>query len=251
MSEATNSNHREIKTYLRTLRLELDKEYLIDRIILEDGYWELHVILYLQRFIKPGWVCVDVGANAGYITLPMAERAGISGKVLAFEPNPNIKDKFLRNVKLNPDNIAPIELFPYGLGAEEGSFFLSEALGSGYGNAVVYEKENKGSKKIKVVTLDSLSLDRMDFIKIDVEGMELSVLQGALKTIERCRPIVLFETLTSLKPEKHKPCEDLLRSQDYICYALDLQRERLQEISYPNYPQEDTIAIPIEMVKDI
>lgn len=242
-----------IKDYLGSLRLELDEKYLIDRLILEDGFWELHVTLYVQQMVKSGWTCIDVGANAGYIALQMAEKAGLSGKVLAFEPNPRVRDQLYRNISLNQGNIAPIETFTYGLGAEEGLYSLGEELGYGLGNASLSKAidHSKKAGDIKVRTLDSFHFESVDFIKIDVEGMEYDVLRGSIETLMRCRPIVLFETLTRQAPEIHKKSEEFLKERGYLCYYLDVKKSALVQATYPHYPQEDTVAIPAEKIADI
>ncbi len=249
MPHALQDPEGEVKKYLKTLRLELNPGFLIDRIILEHGYWELHVTLYVQLLIQPGWTCVDVGANAGYVTLPMAQKAGPSGKILAFEPNHRVQKKLLRNLELNPEGLAPIELLPFGLGDQPGSARLAEDLGHGLGNATLREAQPEDNDPIEIRTLDSFELEKLHFLKVDVEGMELAVLKGASRSLERHRPYVLFETLTTISPETHKRCEDFLRERDYVCYNLDFKSESLVEVRYPNYPQEDTLALPAEKAK--
>jgi FkbM family methyltransferase len=164
-----------------------------------------------------------------------------------------VRDKLYRNISLNQGKIAPIEIFTYGLGAEEALYSLSEDLGYGLGNAslskaIEYSKE---TGDIKVRTLDSFCFESVDFIKIDVEGMEYDVLRGSTETLMRCRPIVLFETLTRQSPEIHKKSEEFLRERGYLCYYLDVKKSALVQATYPHYPQEDTIAIPSEKISDI
>jgi hypothetical protein len=86
-------------------------------------------------------------------------------------------------------------------------------------------------------------LERVDLLKVDVEGMKLDVLSGADQTIRRSLPHIIFETLRALAPEHHRPIELHLRSLGYITYGLNYKTARFEEIRYPNYPQDNSYAI--------
>lgn len=226
------------------LKLECDPANYIDRFVLSNGLWEPLVVSALTALIKPGDVCVDVGANAGYISVVMGRFAGDNGRVLSFEPNAEVTGKFLRNISLNPGLRRTVELRTIGLGKEASQMFVAPDTGDGIGNAGLATKASEQTThQVDVATLDSFNLSRLDCMKVDVEGMELDVLHGAEATIRKFYPNIVFETLTMLPPEKHKPVEDFLRGLGYRIYCLNVKQSRFEEVSYPNYPQDDSFAI--------
>jgi FkbM family methyltransferase len=136
------------------------------------------------RHIKPGDTVVDVGAFIGDHTIAYARAThGVdSGRVLAFEPNPPAFECLRRNMT----GLVHVECINAGLSDAPGNmgFVASENVGA---------SRLAGVGTIPVKTLDSYGLRRLDFMKIDAEGMELRILRGALDTIERCRPKMYIE----------------------------------------------------------
>lgn len=226
------------------LRIECDPTNFIDRYILATGMWEPLVISALHALVKPGDVCIDVGANAGYISLVMAGLVGATGKVLSFEPNRAIVPKFRRNFELNPLLQSRVELHTTGLGREAATMFLAPDERDIVGNASLVASAGTATTDfIHVETLDSHCLARVDCMKIDVEGMELDVLRGASKTIATAMPVIVFETLRTRAPEHHLVIADYLRGFGYGIYSLDFERKKFKPITTAEFPQEDTYAI--------
>lgn len=226
------------------LQLECDPQNYIDRFVLANGFWEPLVVSALSAMVRPSDVCVDAGANAGYISIIMARLVGCAGRVLSFEPNEQVIRKFRRNVALNQEIRSCVELHAVGLGKTAARMFVAPDTGVGIGNAGLANCASEGTTNaVQVLTLDSFQLSRLDCMKVDVEGMELDVLMGAASTIKRFLPNIVFETLTMLSPDKHKPIEDYLKSLGYRIYCINAQSGRFEEISYPCYPQDDSYAI--------
>jgi FkbM family methyltransferase len=152
-----------------------------------SGCWESWITLAIARLIRPGWRCVDVGANHGYYTLLMADGAGPSGAVVAVEPN------------TKPAQLLPLTLSVNGLGTsvevvekaasdtdgEQLTFLIPAHFGL---NARLGEA-GKGVEaeafEVETTTVDSLTRGwpRVDLIKIDVEGAEESVWRGMQETL--------------------------------------------------------------------
>lgn len=129
-----------------------------------------------------GDVCVDAGAHCGYLTAQLAQLVGVSGFVLAFEPNQ-------RNfIKLLQTKRGGIEPFFMALWHEAAVLKLVPTLGS------ATHRIGSFGQPIVARPLDYFNLPRLDFLKIDVEGSELQVVQGAEQTINRCRPHMVVET---------------------------------------------------------
>jgi FkbM family methyltransferase len=226
------------------LRIDCDPQNYIDRFVLSNGFWEPFVLSAIRLLLRQGDVCVDVGANAGYISMVMGSLVGASGRVLSFEPNIDVLDKFSRNIALNPNLKDVVELLTVGLGRESKEMYVAPDLGVGMGNATLVASASEGTThEVCIKTLDSFELPRLDCLKVDVEGMEIEVLSGAEETIRRCHPHIIFETLTAHPPEFHKPLEEFVRDLGYRTYALNLEDARFEEITYPYFPQEDTYAI--------
>ena len=138
--------------------------------------------------IKPGWTVVDAGANIGDWTVPLAETVGAAGKVLAFEPLPPTYACLMVNVRELPQ----VSAYPYAL-----YDINSRAIMGVYDNAgVAYVSETSLTEtgyQVVCCPLDSWRADRLDFIKLDVEGSEHRLLQGARSLIGKFRPLVVCE----------------------------------------------------------
>jgi len=136
-------------------------------------------------------VVFDIGASIGAVTAALAARFP-TGNVVAFEAAPSVHRSLRETVRRSTG--APISVVEKGVGDRAGEMgFHEDGNGSGWG----FLSEELGGVSVPVTTVDevagSLEFDQVDFIKIDVEGGELGVLQGAVDTLARCRPILVFE----------------------------------------------------------
>jgi len=161
------------------------------------GTYEPGNVRVIQNHVRPGDRCMDVGANVGAMTLAMAQAAGMSGRVYAFEPGPPFFERLTRNVKLNPAYMNVIRCENLGVSDATGTLRWAEDpsdLGRGNGGVV-----ESGGVEVPVVTLDAYAAEHVDgrvaFVKVDVEGWELHVLRGARALLRDHRPVVLFEAL--------------------------------------------------------
>lgn len=144
---------------------------------LDHDQYALPIIL---DHIKEGDVVVDAGAFIGDHTIAYTKAVGSSGKVIAFEPNPVAYECLVHNC---PDAIA----FNLGIGSKSEELKLATDINAGASHI------GDGNQVIKVVALDSMPFERLNFIKIDVEGFELMALHGAKKTIEAHKPTMWIE----------------------------------------------------------
>jgi FkbM family methyltransferase len=149
---------------------------------------------------RPGVTALDVGANVGAYSILLGQWAGPSGKVFAFEPAPEVFEGLARHVALNglAGRVEPIRS---AVGAEVGTARLLIAGTGGESRLVIPTPGTPGTDvgamiDVRVTTIDAFCAERglsPDFIKVDVEGFELSVLQGARDTIRRRgRDLALF-----------------------------------------------------------
>lgn len=149
---------------------------------------------YLYRLVatKDIHISLDIGANIGLSTLLIAE-ACPGSKVTAFEPTPSA----YRHLTANVDRAAgwkQISLQPLAVGDQVGTAKFKDKPGSSHQNHVLM---SGNGIDVTITTVDTFSelhsLPKVDFIKIDVEGFELAVLHGAVKTLLRHRPTIFFE----------------------------------------------------------
>ena len=181
-------------SYLGDIPVHIDTTYKAER-IMWTGEYEPPLIRFLQSHHTEGWTCLDVGANVGAVALALAKFAGPTGRVYAFEPGPPNQQRFRNNFALNPNLLARTELLTSGVSDQPGELWWAEEPGNP-GNALL---SNKGSHKIPVITLDAFlgerQLQQVDFLKIDVEGMEWQVMRGARKLLSAFHPAMYFESL--------------------------------------------------------
>ena len=150
----------------------------------------------LYNLVQPGDHVIDVGANIGEVALMCSKRAGSNGYVLAIEPCTGNFQNLKKNIDLNEWFHG--EHLQIALGDSEGSVSLVEVENHNAGmNRVAFGSLTEGIEEVQLRKLDEvvdeLGLERVDLIKIDVEGFELHVLRGAAKTIERFRPKLFVE----------------------------------------------------------
>jgi len=164
------------------------------------GSFEPNEFALLDRILRPGMVFVDVGANDGYYTLFAARRIGAGGRVIAVEPSTRERINLKRNIARN--GLANVTVIPAALGAACGTADLQLAQGVHSGHNTLGRFANDGVKaesveRVTMRTLDEvvgeIGLDRVDFMKIDVEGAEAAVIGGARRVIEAARPLILLE----------------------------------------------------------
>lgn len=138
----------------------------------------------LEALVRPGMHVVDVGANIGYCTMMFSSLVGERGRVWSIEPDPlNLLE--LEATVAENRLAGHVTVLPVAVGASEGTVKFEPGL-----NSCV---KPEGRSEVSVKSLDSLRLDRVELIKIDVEGYEGAVLDGALTTLVRCQPIIFME----------------------------------------------------------
>ena len=163
------------------------------------GFHELNEWRFLNRYLKPDMVFADIGANQGEFSLFAAKRL-TKGRVLAFEPVDFFYNLLRENIGRN--DYRNIDTFHYGLSNEVKQlpiFMGQTGAGEHEGLATIFQSNQRARfiQNIELKVLDEqlplLNLQRLDFMKIDVEGAEMLVLKGAQKTIERFRPHIMLE----------------------------------------------------------
>jgi FkbM family methyltransferase len=178
-------------------------DQVISKSLIEYGEWSHGEIQLLEQFIKPGMTVLDVGANVGSHTLAFSKAVGPGGLVLSFEPQPMVFGLLAVNVVEN--NAANVLAFNAGVGNAAGWIDLPNinyAKPNNYGAMQLGSYVANAGKEINRTPVPVHRLDDLkaaasaDVIKIDVEGMEAAVLEGARGLIAKSRPIMMVENET-------------------------------------------------------
>lgn len=177
----------------KRLALRARQEWLARQIAKGEGHLEGEIHL-LPQLVGPEDICWDIGANAGMYTVALSK---LASKVLAFEPEPHNCATLRQVIRLAL--LANVEVHQTALGDSKGRARFSVPVAQGfYGGFYMAAFHEQGELEVATDTIDSLiaqGFAEPDFIKCDVEGAELLVIQGATELLKRRRSIWLLEIL--------------------------------------------------------
>lgn len=196
----------------------------------KNPFFELHVAQHIQ----PGFTVIDGGAYIGDQTIHYANAVGLNGHVIAFEPNPLPFECLEYNVRNLPQVIC------HRIGISHANGYMELAI----------EEGNYGASRLTpgtgtpIISLDRYPLTRLDFVKLDIEGMELDALLGSENVLEELRPVIYIEVHNLLMKAKGQSFADvrkLLESHRYTVKGLDWK-----ELGDENADMFDVLAKPTE-----
>jgi FkbM family methyltransferase len=174
-----------------------NEDELVGMSLAKYGEYSEGEVVVFKTCLRPGNVVIDVGANIGAFTVPMAKIVGETGMVIAFEAA--MINVSLLHTNLQQNSITNVAIIPIAASDKIGEIEVSkqDAL-----HAYTRPDINEGTFKVPCRTIDSLNIQKCDFIKIDVDRHEIQVLNGAKETIKRCRPIIYVENEDQQNSEK-------------------------------------------------
>jgi len=189
---------------------------------------ELNNIFAIINTLPNGSIIVDGGCNAGFFSIPVAHRTqGRDIRIISFEPQRQLfqavggslalngyQHVFLHNVGLGEESgIAQLPAIDYSVAQDFGTVQLSDTT-------TVAEDGWMNNRVVDVTSIDAMSLPRLDFFKLDVEGYEVPALKGAIETIKKHRPWIWVEYfITGVDPIK----QALAGLDDYEFFIMDYQ----------------------------
>jgi FkbM family methyltransferase len=189
-------------------------DLFIGRSMSAYGEWSEGEVSLWRQIVRPGWSVVDVGANVGVFTIPLANIVGASGVALAIEPQRQLYQMLNGNLALN--QITNVYTMHGALGEKSGIINVPAIKYSTSGNFGGVELGASTGEVVRVSTLDQILEGRaVQFIKIDVEGMERQLIAGGIRTLGNKRPILFVEN------DRKEKSEELIRSlvdMDYRMY---------------------------------
>ncbi len=219
--------HLPVPIRLETFTIHIrGDDWAVGAEIRASGRYEPHVTAELHRSLAAGTVFVDVGANIGYFSLLAASITGPHGRVIAFEPNSENCDLIRLSAEAN--GFRNITVYQKAVADRERTFSLA-VEGS---NGSVSERQAPGDILVSAISLDEALADeqRVDVIKMDIEGCEGLALRGMAAVLARHRPVLLTEynpdglqAQSHIEPERYL---DDLRGMKYDLYVLTPGRAR-------------------------
>ncbi len=156
-----------------------------------SGEYEAHLTAVFERYCTSGMTVIDVGANIGYYSILASALVGPTGRVVALEPNSENCRLLLSSLRLN--GTANVQLLPVAADTARGWAYYSTHVGSNGGLVADSELLSHPGTVVPTFPLDDLVDGPVGFLKMDVEGAEGRVVQGATRIITRDRPIVTTE----------------------------------------------------------
>lgn len=171
------------------LPISLQPGSMIGTKLVRTGIHDLVLTEALFRITDRADTCVDAGANIGYTTSLLASRSGPSGRVISYEPAPDMFELLTGNIRSwRDEQIAAIDARQMGLSnvaSQQTLVTPTSDSGDASGRTLERVDDPLESVSVKCSTLDSAGLDRIDVLKIDVEGHELAVLEGSENLLAR------------------------------------------------------------------
>lgn len=184
--QRTRTPHRRVILSWGT-SFAIDIEETIGRAIWTTGVFDIATSEVLWRLTPRGGICVDVGANIGYMTSIMAKRAARTGHVFVFEPHPYVHEALKTNVRLFPSHWAHVTLSNTAISNHDGmaTLYTPPGFHVNQGVASLDARETISSEGTRVATscLDALFQSSIHVLKLDVEGHESAVLEGAKRLL--------------------------------------------------------------------
>lgn len=244
-----------------TARMRMGHKMLLDIRALTEypayytGDYDAKKMASILAMVQPNWTVVDVGANVGFWSIPLA-KALTSGHLYCFEPVQSNYARLSQNITINNLNSERVTPYPFGLSdcCAKLDITLREDFeqGSSTGNAAIILTEGVDTEmkriQIEVRTLDSLEMDRLDFIKLDIEGHEPFFLRGARRTIARFRPKILMEINNHYYLRRGEDPTEIfdswMRENEYCC-ALEANGEWVvRSLAQRGRPITDVLLLP-------
>ena len=204
----------------------------------------------LFSLCKPGSIIIDIGTNIGYVLLNFARIVGSSGLVFGFEPNPLTYNRCLENISLN--DFSNIKVLNTALGDVSREGILIVPYNRNRGEAYISStKPPDHGIKVAITTLDRFVkenyITKIDLIKIDVEGYEFNVLNGAKETLKKYKPILFIEVDDELLQRQNifpNKLIEFISSFGYSIVKADTYEEITKDYNFKNVHFDIICRIP-------
>jgi FkbM family methyltransferase len=228
----SNEKNRTLIKEVNGINYELDLTEVIDAAIFYSDSREPATSKALAILCKPGDIVFDIGANVGSHSLPIAKTVGSTGKVYAFEPVPWALNKLHKNISLNAFNNIIVEPIALSDAPDDNAEFSLRASFKTTSQLPVNSDGNLNDNwwnacekvKVKVETIDNFvlenNIEKVDLIKLDVDGFEAKVINGATKVLNKYEPVIIMELAPSWIAAKGDDVNAVINSLTSIGYCF-------------------------------
>lgn len=228
-----------VMNWLDGLKIKIYPKNEMFRSIYVNGKYDPNMIVVLKAFLKPGDTLLDVGANCGYISLPLIKAIGDNGKIIAIEPSTRDYKRLIENISINKlsEIVKPVK---FAMGDRVGSKTMliaseersaSNTLGMKFAFQGI-EKET--TEDVNVTTIDNIvnmeNLTKVNVIKLDVEGSEVRCLEGAKDTLANFKPVIVMSVNRDALGHSKRTVEQMekiLKENGYKTYGLEKDKFNL------------------------
>jgi len=191
-----NDESLRLETIHRTIQcVPADLECLSTYVLLEQETWFERELDFVVRLAWPGMNAIDVGANLGVYSIPLAKMIGASGRVWAYEPGNRVRSYLQRSRSIN--ECENLEISHLALSSESGNGWLRESWSDELRSIVSGTETGNDGQYIETSTLDAEAVlhawTGIDFVKIDAEGMEDRIIAGGRRFFRDHSPLVMYE----------------------------------------------------------
>ena len=248
------NNIYELKNYhnKNSAFFKLYKNCPISDCVKRGHKWEEHQHNIIDKYVKDSYYCVEVGCHIGTISVKLSKSCK---KLYCFEPLINSFNLLKENLELN--NCNNVIIHNKGLSNENKQGYLDFiSPNNPGGTGILCDSQNINSNvinltnkyPIELITLDSFNIDKLDYLKIDVEGYENNVINGAFKTIKKCKPLIVMEIFENMNTYSD--------GQPVIPMSVEKVKDRYKNIidlgyNVINIDQHDYLFIPDKLVNNL
>ena len=226
-SEGYWVKHREDHnfTYLKfdsdiVMAVEPSYQSIVTSVLMAEGDWFEKEMEFWRTWIKPGMTVIDVGANVGVYTFSAAKQVGAEGCVVAVEPFSGCVRYLKETRKIN--KLDWVRVYAGAASKKKGTAYLATKSASELNELITPNELGQngleGSEEVETFTLDGICdlehLQKVDFLKIDAEGHELSVLSGSERILMEHKPIILYENIAG-NHSSNSEVTNFLKSKGY------------------------------------
>ena len=211
---------------------------------------------FFRKFVKKGDLVIDIGANIGDTTVPMALAAGKEGLVLGFDPNPYIFKILEKNASLNQGktNITPLQC---AITETPGEFYYNSSEAS-FSNGGISKEPTKThgkfqmANKVPGVNLSELlhkdyqdRLQNLSLIKVDTEGLDKEIIKSISDVIESYKPVVIAECFLKLSKAEKEALYDIIHDKGYDLFYFEdfVEDTRTEKLSRETMNKSDTFNL--------
>ena len=241
------SSRRRVYAYWGTRKVSCYPDSPESMWLVYNYYMDWDEFHFIKRYVRQASVVLDVGANIGVYTLWISQYLGNEGRLIAFEPDPQNCRRCAENIEQN--SLEMVRLEQIALSNRGGK--LEFSVGKDVENHLMPDDAVTGSSiAVEGTTLDEYcqlqDIARIDFLKIDVEGAELLVLQGATNALARSMiGVIQLELTDALKRYgiERSDLVELLHKHDYSLYTYSCVENRLHAVQEDDETPQNVYAI--------